>query len=232
MWKAHRNTIGDQTKQAAHQMQAAGFLPAKLYGHLAQLANRLKLPALGDNVRFLQMALLSQEIDRKSLGGAVAELGVYRGGFTKYISRAFNGRRYYLFDTFEGFDEHQIRHDTLVFAAKGHDFSDTSAQRVMEIVDKDCGCEFIVKKGVFPSTTTGVNEQFVFVSLDADLYTPTIEGLNYFYPRMVTGGYIMIHDLMANRYQGCREAIYEFCDKNNISFVPLPDAICSALILK
>ena len=144
----------------------------------------------------------------------------------------FRYRRDFPRDAFEGSEEELFAKDTKLFKAEGHDFTDTSVDRVLAQIDPDKGCEVIVRKGLFPSTAEGLEESFAFVSLDADLYDPTLDGLKYFYPRMARGGYIMVHDLMADRYQGCRKAVYEFCDAENISFVPLPDAICSALIVK
>jgi O-methyltransferase len=42
-----------------------------------------------DYVRVATLELLSQEIEERQLPGHVAELGVYRGGFAKYIAGAF-----------------------------------------------------------------------------------------------------------------------------------------------
>jgi O-methyltransferase len=232
MWKAHSNAINIIMLLASKILKNRGFIPAKMYGNLAHIANELELPLLSDSTRFLQMGLIAQEIDRRNLTGAIAEFGVYQGSFSYFISRAFSGRKYYLFDTFEGFDETQLKHDNLNFSAEGHDFKNTSIKRVASQINKKYDCELIIKKGFFPDSAKDVNDQFVFVSIDVDLYQPTLDGLNYFYPRMVPGGYIMVHDLMADRYKGCRQAIYEFCDSQNIFFTPLPDAICSALIVK
>jgi O-methyltransferase len=232
MWKAHSNAINIIMLLASKILKNRWFIPAKMYGNLAHIANELELPLLSDSTRFLQMGLIAQEIDRRNLTGAIAEFGVYQGSFSYFISRAFSGRKYYLFDTFEGFDETQLKHDNLNFSAEGHDFKNTSIKRVASQINKKYDCELIIKKGFFPDSAKDVNDQFVFVSIDVDLYQPTLDGLNYFYPRMVPGGYIMVHDLMADRYKGCRQAIYEFCDSQNIFFTPLPDAICSALIVK
>ena len=217
MWKAHDNRVGIITKIAARILSRAGFIPAKIYGNLAGIANRLKLRPIGDNTRFLQMGLLAQEIERKNIPGAIAELGVYQGNFTQFISRAFNDRRFYLFDTFEGFDRGQISKDTNTYNAQGHDFSDTSVNQVLQKIDENCTCEVIVRKGFFPATAEGLEEEtFAFVSIDVDLYDPTLDGLRYFYPRLAMGGYIMVHDLMADRYKGCRAAVYEFCEAEEV----------------
>jgi O-methyltransferase len=40
----------------------------------------------------------------------------------------------------------------------------------------------IVRKGYFPETAEDLEDEFVFVSIDADLYEPIYNGLCYFYP--------------------------------------------------
>ena len=40
---------------------------------------------------------------------------------------------------------------------------------------------------------------FCFVSIDTDLYKPTYVGLSEFYPKLVKGGVIIIHDYNSTR---------------------------------
>jgi O-methyltransferase len=61
----------------------------------------------GDYVRLAALELCASEIAEKSLVGAVAEVGVYRGEFASYLDAVFADRTLYLFDTFEGFDSAQ-----------------------------------------------------------------------------------------------------------------------------
>lgn len=51
----------------------------------------------------------------------------------------------------------------------------------------------IIRKGVFLETVLEINDKFVFVSLDVDLYDPTLAGLEFFIPNMVKGGIILVH---------------------------------------
>ena len=57
-----------------------------------------------DYIRLATLELVSHEIELKKLQGNVAELGVYKGKFARYINSYFPTRKLYLFDTFEGFD--------------------------------------------------------------------------------------------------------------------------------
>lgn len=137
---------------------------------------------VSNNPRIASLEVASREIYDKKIQGAVAEAGVYRGGFAAYINQFFRDRSLYLFDTFEGFTARDIEKDK----ANGYTlrnaeyYGDTSVDLVlknMPFADK-----VVIRKGNFPDTATGINEQFCFVSLDMDLYQPIKSGLEYFYP--------------------------------------------------
>jgi len=58
-----------------------------------------------------------------------------------------------------------------------------------------------------------------FVHIDVDLYDPTCDSLEYFYPRMAAGGMIVSDDYS---WPGARLAIEDFCSKRNIRFAVTP----------
>jgi len=90
----------------------------------------------------------------------------------------------------------------------------------------------IVKKGFFPETTNGVNDVFAFVSIDVDLYEPTYAGLNYFYEKLSSGGYIMIHDYNNSGYKGVKAAIRKFAAEKKVSYFPLCNSGGSVVTMK
>ncbi|MFT3932969.1 MAG: TylF/MycF/NovP-related O-methyltransferase [Chitinophagaceae bacterium] len=184
-----------------------------------------------DYIRLSVLELVSNEINRKNLKGNIAELGVYKGKFARYINQYFPDRLFYLFDTFEGFDNRDIaKEKTESFSSGEQDFSDTSVEAVLQIMPYHKQCKPV--KGFFPESAKGIDDSFVFVSLDADLYEPIYSGLQFFYPRLVKGGYIFIHDFNNDEYKGARKAVEQFCTEQQISFVPMPDAGGSAIISK
>ena len=61
------------------------------------------------------------------------------------------------------------------------------------------------------------------MSLDTDLYNPTLEGSNYFYSRLTAGGYIFVHDYNNLPYPGVTKAILGFQKENMVYSFPLPD---------
>jgi O-methyltransferase len=185
-----------------------------------------------DIIRSSSLELVAYEIYDKKLVGNVAELGVYRGEFSKLINKAFPDRKLYLFDTFEGFSEKDVAKETSQgFSKKQHDFSKTSEELVLKRMKFRENC--IIKKGYFPETANGLEEKFVFVSIDVDLYEPIIyEGLKYFYTRLVNGGYIFVHDYNEKEYIGTKAAVKKFCGETGIPFFPLSDINGSAIIMK
>lgn len=185
-----------------------------------------------DYVRVATLELLRHEIEKHNVAGEVAELGVYKGGFAKYINRIFGDRRFYLFDTFEGFSESDITKEKEIRSNYEHqDFTGTSVEQVLKLMPFPDQC--VVKKGYFPCTFSSMEQEvFCFVSIDADLYEPTLRGLEIFYERLSSGGFIMVHDYNNHLYPGCRQAVEEFCSKAQVSFIPIPDIGGSAVIRK
>ena len=184
-----------------------------------------------DYVRLATLELVCNEINSKGLKGNVAELGVYKGKFARYINLYFKERKLYLFDTFEGFDERDVRLEKKEgFSSGSQNFADTSIESVLNRMPYKENC--IPVKGFFPESANNIHDEFVFVSLDADLYEPVYEGLKFFHPLLVPGGYIFVHDFNNDNYAGARKAVENFCKEKNISFVPIPDSAGSAIICK
>lgn len=88
----------------------------------------------------------------------------------------------------------------------------------------------IIKKGFFPETAEGIDETFIFVSLDMDLYQPMLEGLRYFYPRMEKGGVILCHDYYSTTLSGVRQAFSDFEKETPFQMIPVGDAFSMAIV--
>lgn len=192
---------------------------------------RINIPAFTNYIRINTLELVVNEIYEKGVQGNVAEVGVYKGQFAKYLNQAFPDRVLYLFDTFEGFDEKDVNIEVKnKFSTGTQDFSNTSVEMVLaKMVNKQ---QCVVKQGWFPESLDGLEDKFCFVSLDADLYKPIYDGLEYFYPRLNKGGYIFIHDYNNDGYTGAKQAVREYCYKHNIPYVPMADSWGSVIISK
>lgn len=158
----------------------------------------------------------------KNISGCVAEAGVFQGEFAAIINHSFPNRKLYLFDTFEGFDQRDIifEENSKYSNAKAGHLSITSEMLVLDKMKYPENC--IIRKGYFPETAMGICEKFCYVNLDMDLYKPTLEGLRFFYPLMVKGGIITIHDYFSDGYQGIDAAVKEFISEISDDIVPFP----------
>ena len=184
-----------------------------------------------DYIRQSALELVCHEIKSNNVPGNLAELGVYKGQFAKYINQYLSDRKFYLFDTFEGFAETDVSYEVdKKFSAGNQNFADTSVRFVLGQMPFPDQC--VIKKGLFPGTAEGLEDQFALVSLDSDLYKPIYSGLEYFYPRLSPGGYIFVHDYNNDGYKGVREAVKEYCIANGIAYTPLPDSGGTAIIGK
>jgi O-methyltransferase len=138
-----------------------------------------KLP---DGVRFRTLALALATIEREGIEGSFAEVGVYRGTTSAFLHLCAPSRTLYLFDSFSGFQD-------------GGDqrFRDTNITLVRKRVGGSNNVH--IRPGFFPATAVGLEaERFALVLLDVDKHDATLAGLDFFYARLVRGGYCFLHD--------------------------------------
>ena len=163
------------------------------------------------------------------VGGAAAELGVYRGAFARCINALLPERTLYLFDTFAGFEETEAAGEGEGFTAAHRN---TSAARVLSLLPHPGRA--VLRPGLFPATAAGLeDERFALVSLDADLEESTLAGLRFFYPRLSPGGFLLLHDWASPRLPGVARALQRYeaelgralpavplCDLNGTLVIP------------
>lgn len=193
-----------------------------------KLKNELALVQTRSRILFLEN--FAKLVYKRRLKGAVAEAGVYKGDYSKEINRCFPDRKLFLFDTFEGFVESDISEEKKNSHTTADYLKETSVELVLGKMPIKENC--IVKKGVFPETAKKIDETFIYVSLDMDLYKPTLEGLRFFYPKMERGGIIAIHDFFSDAYPNIEDAVYKYEEEigHQLSLSPIGDDISIAIL--
>ena len=160
---------------------------------------------------------------QQELDGDMAEVGVYQGGSAKLISEVKGDKKLFLFDTFIGLQE--LSDDDTHFGKKHwkkNEFNDTSLETVKNYLSSYNNIQII--KGEFPKTVDSIHDsKFSFVHLDVDLYRSTIECLKFFYPRLVNGGIILVHDYHSD---GIQKAFKEFLQSNKVQLIELTGSQC------
>ncbi len=163
------------------------------------------------------------------LDGDVWECGVYKGGTAAMMAQILHDKmpqkKLYLFDTFEGMPETDSDKDV----HKKGDFADTGLSTVMSYVGNSETAIF--RSGLIPTTFTGLESaEISFAHVDVDIYQSIIDSLNFIWPRLTRGGFIVFDDYGWPSCPGARTAVDEFfADKSSI---PLCLASGQALVFK
>lgn len=139
--------------------------------------------------------------------GICAEVGVFRGGSLIAIAQEVAPRKVVGFDTFSGLPACQCseidRHMAGEFAESMGAVRWRAESAGLSNVD--------LVQGTFPETGSEFEEEsFAFVHLDVDLYLSTLAALEWFWPRMVKGGVIVVDDYRWARCPGVDKALEEF----------------------
>jgi O-methyltransferase len=155
--------------------------------------------------------------------GEIAEVGVYRGGSARLICEVRGTRTLYLFDTFEGLPV--TNHLDSLFGAGQYAASFEAVQAYLSKFPN-----IHIYKGLFPATSGPVaDKRFSFVHLDVDLYQPTRDALDFFYPRLNAGGMFLIHDYLWA--EGVRRAVQEFFAARMEPILELTGTYCGVVKL-
>lgn len=187
---------------------------------------KIEIKKMRDPVRYGTILLAKEQIEEEKIEGDFAECGVYRGATSTFLVKHFPDRQLFLFDTFQGFDLKDS--DSL----NDNRFKDTSVEGVLKRIGNTSNV--VVKQGYFPETAAGLEDKrFAFVMIDFDKYEPTLAALKFFYPRVVQGGFIFVHDYNnPESNKACSRAFKEFAQTISEKIIAIPDSWGTAFIRK
>jgi len=177
--------------------------------------------------RSYSLQQLLEQVLKSSVDGDVAECGCWRGHSSYIIStllagNGFNGT-FHIFDSFEGglsgkdvedvnarvdLTDIEIEREKKIFASAEADLH--QALRNFDFYN--------LYKGWIPERFDEVNDRsFAFVHIDVDLYQPTLDSLEFFYPRLQPGGVIVVDDYGYTQFPGAKKSVDEFLQRNQHS---------------
>lgn len=154
---------------------------------------------------------LIDECCRTAPEGDFLEMGVFRGGTAAIMGwhAARRGRVVHLYDTFQGLPELSGND------AGAQDFRTGQMARTQDQVRanlRGLGIDLSVFRFHPGEVNMGtlVAGSVSVAHLDMDLYEGTIDGSRVVWPRLVTGGRLLIHDYDNANLPGCKRAVDEF----------------------
>lgn len=158
--------------------------------------------------------------------GDTAECGVYLGASSWFICDHFRStsRTHHGFDSFEGLSA-PIALDGAFWHVGDLRTQEDNARELLRPF------EARLYRGWIPERFHEVADRtFAFVHIDVDLYQPTRDSLEFFYPRMAPGGVILLDDHGLTTCPGATRAAEEYMANRPESIVLLTTG--QALILK
>ncbi len=163
----------------------------------------------GDRLEFLR----SKAIEVAALDGDVCEVGVYKGGSALLLCEAAGPNGHvFLIDTFSGMPR-ESAHDN---HHREGDFGDTSMAYVRQVLAGQRNYSLL--RQVFPADTALLEQRrFKLVHIDADLYESYAACLEFFFPRLAPGGYLILDDYGATSCLGAKRATDEFVAKHGLT---------------
>jgi O-methyltransferase len=153
------------------------------------------------------------EQSRKLSGGALIEIGVWRGGSGALIAQKAKSSGIpdpvYLCDTFSGVVK--VGSEDVTFY-KGGEHADTSRELVERLAHDTLGLDnVIVLEGIFPEETAHLipNKQFRFCHIDVDTYRSAKDSLEWIWGKLVIGGMIVFDDYGFKYCEGVTKYVEE-----------------------
>jgi O-methyltransferase len=153
--------------------------------------------------------------------GDIAECGTFTGATSYFMAladRETGGQRQlHLFDSFEGLSS-PIGADGTNWHAGDLAASVKQLQETLADFDR-----IHIYKGWIPTRFDQVSDkQFCFIHIDVDLFQPTLDTLEFFYPRLVPGGMVVCDDFGFTLCPGARKAMDDFFASKPEQIIDLP----------
>jgi len=161
----------------------------------------------------------------RDLPGSMAECGCYQGASAFFMAQENPDTLLHLFDSFKGLSDPQ----QIDMPKK----KDRRAWRKGDMSSSEQICRETLKyfsnihfhKGWIPEKFSDVEEEnFKLVHIDVDLYQPTMDCLDFFYPKMNSSGVILLDDYGSLLCPGAFQAAEEYCRKINNRVIHLTTA--------
>lgn len=155
-----------------------------------------------DRERLLNLYRLSASINEGDVPGYVVEIGAFRGGSAKLLSRANPSREVHVFESFEGIPCEPWELDGHRKGDFAADFEDVKAYL------SDCS-NVTIHRGVFPETWPKNLEPIALAHIDVDMEKAAREAIVLLWPLLLPGGYLVFDDYNSEACRGVKRAVDE-----------------------
>ena len=205
----------------------------RLYDEGIRRADSLDTDNFAKQCRFYSLIENVQHVLRRGVQGDVAECGCWRGHSSYMIAKTLStggfNSTFHIFDSFEGGlselgpeDINARRTLTPEEVKLQKESFASSEEKVRRVL---APFPFVrLYSGWIPDRFPEVKDtKFRFVHIDVDLYQPTVDSMNFFYPRLERGGVMAFDDYGMSQFPGTKQAVDEYLsDKDYQMFYEIP----------
>ena len=167
-------------------------------------------------------------IEKWKIPGSIVECGVYKGGSMMAAAKTLlalesHHRDLYLFDTYEGMgdpSEKDITYDGTIAAEEKKNkpkwvyCSLEDVKEAFKPISYDSQRIHYVKGLVEETIPHHAPDQIALLRLDTDWYESTYHELKHLYPRLSSGGIMIIDDY--GHWKGAKEAVDQYFKENQL----------------
>ncbi len=194
-----------------------------------EIIKAVKPYTMTDADKVFALIQATRYVSRHKIPGDIVECGVWRGGSMQAAARTLlsledTERDLYLFDTYEGMPpptDEDVRHDgkPADVLLENNDYETSKVWAVATLDDVQEGFSKVpypaekvhFLKGMVEDTIPeGAPEQISILRLDTDWYESTRHELEHLYPRLSSGGVLLLDDY--GFWKGARQAVDEFLE--------------------
>jgi hypothetical protein len=185
----------------------------------------------GVNIRWRMHVTQWAGYHAMQLGGDFVECGVNRGFLSasvmSYLNfKSLHDRKFFLFDTYSGLVDALVTEEDV--AAYRHPYTDCYDFVVDAFKEYP---NVVIVRGVVPDSLRSVEiNRVAYLSIDMNCVQPEIAALEYFWPRMVAGGIVIIDDYGFPGHEAQKGAADRFAISVGARILSLPTG--QGLLLK
>ncbi len=163
--------------------------------------------------------------------GDFVECGVNTGAYARaivdYIDFNKTGKTFFLMDTFTGLDLKYVTEEEKKLGVSNYKYRNTYE----DVQNTFRPFKTKIIKGSIPDTLTECNvENICYLSIDMNNYIPEIAALEYFWPKVVKNGIVLLDDYGFENHFIQKLAFDRFAEKVNHQILSLPTG--QGLIIK
>lgn len=182
---------------------------------------------ISDQIREDELLVLLTELKRvldNTIEGDVVELGCYEGTSALFIQRVLAqlspDKKLWLYDSFEGLPDKTAEDES----AMGTQFKQGELKASKAVLAKN-----FVKAGIkipeikrawfYELDPSDLPDHICFAFLDGDFYESILDSLKLVWPKMTTGGVLVVDDYQNQALPGAAQAVDEFFADKSVQVI-------------